>query len=258
MLLEEKMNQRSSEDDFILNHIRSQIYKKNRNFTALIMGRVGTGKSFSALALCQLLHKDFNVREHVFFFTKDILKGVYEEKFPAGTPIIFDEAGIDNSNRKSYMDKFNIAMSFLLQTWRDRNIILFVTVPEQLFLDKGIRRLFDMHIETTNVNFSRETVSTKWKTVKVNYQSGKAYFTNLRDENGAILKIEIPKPDDEIIREYKLKKREFQNKLYKQQIEKIGETPIDEQENLEKREDKIKDIIELMKNQDFTKDKIIR
>ena len=196
----------------LIHYIKDQI-SRNRNVCILVVGRVGTGKSWSCLKLASVLDPSFNMERIVFNLT-DLLELVHKGKVGKGEVIIFDEAGISVSNRNSYMNQFNKAMSHLLQTWRHRNHILFISVPSIAFIDKGIRSMFDLMIETTRVVRKRQVVQCDVKMIQHNYQIGKTYYYNARMEDGTTMLLEIGKPNTKLINRYEKKKTEFTTDLY--------------------------------------------
>jgi len=197
----------------VLGYIKEQVHTYNRNFVGIVVGRVGTGKSYTTIRFAEELDPTFNV-DRIVFKVEDLLDIVHENKLPPGSVIVFDEAGIGVSNRQHYMNKFNKAMGFLLQTWRARNLILFVTVPDLGFVDAGVRKMFDALIETTKVIKSKRVVRVKWKFIQVNPQLGKAYFHGLTDGNCKI-DLLVKKPSVKLIHIYEKKKEEFLTELYK-------------------------------------------
>jgi len=214
----------------IINHIKGNL-AKSRNWCTLCVGRVGTGKSYSAMRLAEVLDSEFNV-DRVVFKIEDLLDMVHKETIPPGSVIVFDEGGIAISNRNSYMNKFNKSMAMLLQTWRHRNIILFVTVPDISFVDAGIRKLFDANMESVEVVKKRRVVKVKWKFTQLNNQSGKIYYKNARIRN-KILNVEIKKPSAKLLHDYEKKKTAFTTALYKQLQNEL--TPIVKEEKHEVR-----------------------
>jgi len=198
-----------------INYIKNQVTRENRNFTGIFVGRTGSGKSWSTLKVAVECDPDFTI-DHVVFKVEDLLNLVHDGNLKPGTAIVFDEAGVAISNRQSYMNKFNKSISFLLQTWRNMRLILLVTVPDIAFVDAGVRKLFDAVIECEKVVKSRNVVKADWKFIQVNAQSGKAYFHNLKNSKFEQLSVEIGKPDVKLIHLYEKKKREFQEKLYKE------------------------------------------
>jgi hypothetical protein len=195
-----------------IKYIKDQIHIWNRNFVGITVGRVGTGKSYTSLHLAELLDENFSI-DRIVFKVEDLLELVHKNDLPPGSVIVFDEAGIGVSNRKHYMNKFNKAMAYLLQTWRSRNLILLVTVPDLAFVDAGVRKMFDALIECKKVIKSKKVVRVKWKFIQVNPQMGKAYYHGL-SANGTKIDLEIGKPSVKIIHAYEKKKAAFLTELY--------------------------------------------
>lgn len=197
---------------YIVKHIKSNL-NQGRNWCTLCVGRVGTGKSYSAMRFAEVLDPNFNV-DRVVFKIEDLLEMVQKEKVPPGSVIVFDEGGIAISNRNHYMNKFNKAMAMLLQTWRHRNIMLFVTVPDISFVDAGIRKLFDASMESVEVIKTKRVVRVRWKFTQLNNQSGKLYYKNAKLD-GKKLMVEVKKPSLKLINAYEKKKKMFTTELYK-------------------------------------------
>ena len=190
-------------------HIKREL-GKSRNFTGIFIGRVGTGKSYSALKMAENLDPSFNI-DRIVFNIPALLD--LAQKLQPGNVIIFDEAGISGSNRNSYMNTLNKSLSFLLQTWRHRQIILFVTIPDIAFIDKGVRKMFDIVLESKGVVKKRKIVKMAVKFVQVNFQSGKAYFKSPRSSSH-IVNTEIGKPSLKLINRYEKAKTNFTTELY--------------------------------------------
>ena len=191
-------------------HIKKEL-RKNRNFCGLFIGKVGTGKSYSALKMAENLDPGFNI-DRIVFDIPALLD--LAQKLQPGNVIIFDEAGISGSNRNSYMNTLNKSLSFLLQTWRHRQIILFVTIPDIAFIDKGVRKMFDIVLESKGVVKDRKIVKMAVKFVQVNFQSGKAYYKSPRSSSH-IVNTEIGKPSIKLINRYEKAKTKFTTELYK-------------------------------------------
>jgi len=197
----------------IVENIKKNLSKK-RNYTIAAVGRVGTGKSYSSLKVAKTLQPSFTIN-NVVFDIPTLLEKVHNEEVKAGEVLIFDEAGISASNRESYMNKFNKAMSFLMQTWRHRQIVLIITVPDIAFIDAGTRKMFDAIMECKEVIKSRRVVRVNWKFLQSNVQSGKIYFHNPKTTNMETIQVEIGKPNVKLINQYEKKKKEFTTELYK-------------------------------------------
>ena len=216
----------------ILKLIRAEVEHKNRNHSVLCVGKPGTGKSWSMLRMGEALDETFTV-DSVIYDIEELLDKINSGEISKGQCVLLDEAGIIVSNRESYMNKYNKAMSHILQTWRHRNIILLVTVPNISYIDKGLRSMFDSLCITREVVKSRGVVKVDWKFIQTNYQMGKTYYHRAKSALREVLNIEIGKPTLKIRRTYEKRKVEFTSELYEKlkgelKGEEIDTTEIDE------------------------------
>ena len=178
---------------------------ENKNFMAIISGATGSGKSWSALSIGQLLDPEFDVSRVIFRGT-DLLKLINSGKLKKGSVIVWDEAGIDLSNR-SWQSATNKLLNFLLQTFRHKNIILLFTTPYSDFVDKLTRRLFHAEFKTISIDFDKNTTKIKPLLIQYNARYGKFYYKFLRiihQEGGAVPISEwnVPAPSKELIKAY--------------------------------------------------------
>ena len=227
------------EDYSLVRYIHRRI-KNNKNFLATITGPTGSGKSWSALSMAELIDKDFTVKR-VIFKARELMKLINEENLKPGSVIVWDEAGIDLSNR-NWQSVTNKMLNALLQTFRHKNFILFFTVPYHDFIDVASKKLFHADFETQKINKNQEVVIIKPKLLQYNSNLSKWYRKYLKVSiDGKIVKIRkwaVPKPSDNLIKAYEEKKNIFTKALNKeidkqledlepkeQSIEVIKETP---------------------------------
>ena len=148
-----------------INYIHNRI-KNNKNFLATLTGKTGSGKSWSALSMGEMLDKDFNIKR-IIFKAEDLMDLINNGNLKRGSVIIWDEAGIDLSNR-NWQSNINKMLNFLLQTFRHKNFILILTVPYQDFLDASSRKLFHADIETVSIDKREKRVIVKPKLLQYN------------------------------------------------------------------------------------------
>lgn len=195
---------------YILNRIRN-----NKNFLATITGPTGSGKSWTALSIAELLDPTFSV-DRIIFKGKDLMKLINEGDLKAGSVIIWDEAGIDLSNR-NWQSVTNKMLNALLQTFRHRNFILIFTVPFHDFIDSSSKKLFHADFETQRINKNKMEVIIKPKLLQYNPNLGKWYRKYLKvKRQGKIFKVKrwaVPKPSDKLIKDYEERKNQFTRKL---------------------------------------------
>ena len=203
-----------SNDYSLVRYIHRRI-KNNKNFLATITGPTGSGKSWSALSMAQLLDPTFTA-DRVIFRARDLMKLITTGDLKAGSVIVWDEAGIDLSNR-NWQSVTNKMLNSLLQTFRHRNFVLFFTVPYHDFIDSASKKLFHADFETQRINKNQGVVIIKPKLLQYNSNLGKWYRKYLKVQmNGSVVKIKrwaVPKPTDELIKEYEIRKNMFTKDL---------------------------------------------
>ncbi len=196
-----------------IRYIKKRI-RENKNFLALISGQTGTGKSWSAISIGKMVDPSFNIGR-VVFRGKDLMLLVNSDEFKKkkGIFIVWDEAGVDISNR-NWQQTANKMINFLLQTFRHRCFILFFTCPYTDFIDAQTRKLF--HAEFKTISIDKKNRTTKLKGFLLQYNSElkrfyKKYLKVITKENGVIPvhNWNIPAPDAEFIKLYENKKESF-------------------------------------------------
>ena len=136
------------------------------------------------------------------------------------------------------MNTLNKSLSFLLQTWRHRRLILLVTVPDIKYIDAGVRKMFNILFESAKVIKTKGVVAIKAKYIQVNYQSGKAYHKNFRRSN-RLVKLYVKKPTVKLRHRYEKRKTEFTTQLYKDLEVSITDKPKEKVDNQDFRRCKV-------------------
>ena len=196
-------------------YIKGRI-SKNKNFLGMISGATGTGKSWSALSIAEQLDSEFDVSRCVFR-GKELMRLINSDKLKSGSVVIWDEVGVDLSNR-SWQSTTNKLLNYLLQTFRHRNIILLFTAPYSDFVDALTRRLFHAEFKTESINYEKQTTKLKPQLIQYNSRIKKFYFKYLRlvtKEYGVvpITAWHVPAPSKELIQAYEAKKAQFTKEL---------------------------------------------
>jgi len=113
--------------------------KSNQHFVLLIVGRPGSGKSYTALRIAELIDENFTLN-NVAYTPAEFIKLVRE--LSEGSVVIFDEAGVGVYSR-DWQNKINRAFAKLVQILRYKRLGIIFTTPHAMFLDKAVRVLFD-------------------------------------------------------------------------------------------------------------------
>jgi len=104
-----------------------------RNFLIAIVGETGSGKSYMALRLGEVLdpNQDFNI-DHVTFTPDEFFDFLSKAKHNCF--VVFDEAGVSFSHRE-YMSMINKMLGMVFQTFRYKFINVIFTLPSLGYMD---------------------------------------------------------------------------------------------------------------------------
>lgn len=205
-----------------IRYIKQRI-RRNKNMLMLISGATGSGKSYCSLRIAQELDPEFNI-ERCVFTGIELMDLINSGKLGSGNVIVFEEAGIDLSNR-SWQSTMNKLLNFLLQTFRHKNFILIFNSPYADFIDKSSRKLFHSECQTLSIDFKNKQVRLKPLLIQYNSRNEKFYYKFLRcvTKDGVLpVKVwRVDMPDAELLKQYERKKNEFTSRLNKNILEEL-------------------------------------
>lgn len=204
--------------------------KNNKNNLVAVVGRTGSGKSWSALSICEMLAKESGIPfgiDNVVFTLKDLMHLVNHGNLKSGANIVFDEPQTE-INAREFQTLANKVFGYLITTFRHRNLTLFFCTPFEDLLDKTCRKLFHATFLTVSINRNTKTVRLKPKESQYNSHYSKFYVKRLKYSSKPKGKTryitkklkywDIPKPSKELLKLYEIKKIAFTTKL-NQEIE---------------------------------------
>ena len=217
-------------NDPVLSYFWKRIYYYDQNVLLLVCGGTGTCKSGSALTLGHLLDVTtkkskvkgepaecigrFNVAR-VVFKAEDFISLV-NSNIPKGSVIIWDEIGVEHDSRNYYSLK-NKLVKYVMQTFRYKNFILIMTVPDLKSIDIGTRRLLHCYLEMKGPVGNRQMARGALKLVQINPQTGKDYYKQMRfydKDKKTLAAYFIPRPYPELEEAYKAKKKIMTTEWY--------------------------------------------
>lgn len=229
----EPLQKDTLEAKFFRKNIWERMWVRNEHFMGVIVGREGSGKSWTGIKLAEVCDPTFNA-ERVMFDPVDFLKRLEEWKEnneTQGKMVVIDEAGVGVGVRTWY-DKDQIMLNQVLQIIRDENMGVIFTLPRLEELDSQTEGRLHAFMEMTR----------KWagKWVKFKYLNWdptrdgrnkiyKEYPT--RNVNGYEQKIKrlcVSPPSQDVIEPYEERKNKFQNEQYANAIEEMEEDVDDE------------------------------
>lgn len=243
----QKIDTRQVEARVLRQKIWDRCNVNNMHFMAAVVGREGSGKSWTALKIAELVDPSFNA-QRVMFDPADFLKRLQEWKESgetSGKAIVIDEAGVGVGVR-SWYDKDQIKFNQVLQVIRDENMATLFTLPALGELDSMSRTRLHALIEMTDKE-AGEWGELKWKNMdpdRIN-ETGTVYkkYPRMR-VNGHVRKIKKLKygpPSDELIAEYEKRKDAFQEELYQEALDEMSDEDTDDGPDLQSIADEIVD-----------------
>jgi hypothetical protein len=199
----------------------------------VIVGREGSGKSHTCLSILEKADPSFNAArasfdpEHFLENINDIPK---EER--RGKAVMLDEAGVGMGVR-SWHDSDQINFNKVLQTARDDNMIIGMTLPRLTELDSQTRGRLHGFLEMRDVK-PGEFAEFSWKNVSPSRdENDRLYKWYPRLSRGGrkrpVKKLKIGPPSEELTANYEEHKEEFKAELYQETIDDMGEDDGDEE-----------------------------
>ncbi|EQD66410.1 hypothetical protein B1B_06148 [mine drainage metagenome] len=115
-----------------------------RNLIALFIGDTGSGKSYSAIRLAERVDPNFSVAR-IVFTVKEFLDPV-NSGLPKGSVIVFDDAGL-GINARLWQEMSARVFGMLTQGFRYKQILTFITVPDETFIERQSRKLVHIRLK---------------------------------------------------------------------------------------------------------------
>ena len=191
--------------------IIKQRLEQNKNALIAVVGETGSGKSYSALRLAELIDDDFNVSGKVCFRPIEFVKAVQRAR--KGAAIVFDEAGVGIPAREWWSIQ-NRLLDYVIQTFRFKNLCVIFTMPNLNFIDEHARLLFHYVLETQFIDYEAESVVLKPFKIMSYSRAKKTYLVYPRIKNVVIRRLLVSKPSERVIKEYEAKKERYLSELY--------------------------------------------
>ena len=204
--------------------------KHNQHAIVMIVGKTGEGKSRTALFagykvalyLAKQLGghwKDYFNSENIAVMTTEEVIRVMKANSPKKV-IILDDIGAA-WNSRVWNSKGNKILNRIIMTFRNKNNLLILTLPDSFILDKVPRNLLHFHIEMFKQEFDQGFAIYKLFRVLRRYRTGKTYFVHPRLNGvkfvaGAVDDSEIPQ---ELIDEYETRRNAIQCEAEKKDMD---------------------------------------
>jgi ABC-type oligopeptide transport system ATPase subunit len=215
--------------------MRGRTMRKNNNNLISVVGKTGSGKTWVAMSICEIMSEmdgvPFDV-DHIVFSLTELMELINSGKLKRGSKIVFDEPQISIGARE-FQSEANKVFNFLISTFRHRNFTLFFCTPFEKLLDKSTRRLFHAKFETISINPNKKTCRIKPRFIEYSDFKEHPYRKQLlvvvknsetgKSDTNKVAYWDLPKPSQELIDKYEIKKREFTDRLNKNIYKRLQE-----------------------------------
>lgn len=198
--------------------------RKNQNNLVAVIGKTGSGKTYSAISICEMMSEMDGVPftiDHVVFSLTELMELINSKKLRKGSKIIFDEPQVSISARE-FQSQANKVFNYLLSTFRHKNLTLFFCTPFESLLDKSTRKLFHVRMETVSINLAKRLCRLKPRFMEYSDYKEEPYKKRLiilhsnhsgKAQSQKLSFWDVPEPSEELISQYEAKKLEFTNRL---------------------------------------------
>lgn len=214
-----QINGKDIEEGVIMNGWFDSRFNANANILLCILGRTGSGKSWSCIRICEDWYKykfgeEFPIA-HVCFSIREAMELIVGGKLRKGEIIILEEAGV-LMNALDFQNKLNKFFGYVLQSFRSKNIGIIFNLPNFALLSKTARSLLHGVFETESIDKKNKKVVLKPFYLQTNVMMGKAYTKFLVQRIGRgvvkVKRISCSMPSEKNILDYEKKKEEFVNR----------------------------------------------
>jgi adenylate kinase family enzyme len=231
---------------WILRRVWDRVNDANEHFMSCIVGREGSGKSYTAIKIAGMVDPSFNA-DRIIFDVTELLRVLENGDHEPGQFYVLDEAGVQLGNR-TWQDRAQILANQALQLIRSHNLGLIFTLPRLSELDSQAEGRLQNLVEVVD-KVPDEYVKVKWKWMDPDRtdNNGEIYKKYpRRREHGYEKRITrnkfAPPADEELVEEYEQRKSVFQREMYERTIDALT----DDEEEEEAEQLSVKDVATLI------------
>ena len=211
----------------IRDSIIESLYFDKLNYPSIMVGGPGSGKSIGALKYQDCISRDGYNPDLIVFQPRELLElltGAKGYKLKKGDVVIFEEGGLAVSNKRWYSEA-NLIMSEVLQSFRYRNLGLFITVPSTSYIDPSLRTQFKSRQHCIKVNHQKRTNHIRFYESTHNPIFSKTYNKHRREiRNGewvVINNYHVNAPKRNAIKEYEKMKHDYMTDYYQNRLKDL-------------------------------------
>jgi hypothetical protein len=217
----EKQPSKKTFEHRLVKRLWHRIHDQNLNAIIGIYGPPGSGKSYTALRIAELIDPKFTVDNVVF--TVQAFNQAINSGQPRGTAIIGDDFGVAANARKWQSDP-NMILSYIAQTFRWKGYCTIITLPDIDILDAQVRRMVHLSLQTISKNEGHQAVICEPRVPRRYMTSKTTYWyyptTTFQDKDyppgTPIKRVAFHHPDKALCDAYEKRKQPIMDGLYQQ------------------------------------------
>jgi hypothetical protein len=205
-----------------------RINTRNQHYMAALVGPEGSGKSWTALKIAEVIDPTFDADRvmfdpHTFMEQLTAWKDAGETR---GKMIVVDEAGVGIGSR-SWYDKDQIQLNKVLQVIRSENMGMLFTLPRLSELDSQTRGRLRAMIEMDAMRPGEYADVKYLRWFPARDERSKVYrkypIIGDGDAMRKVRRLRFGPPSRELVDGYEARKDQFQSDLYAETTDQIGD-----------------------------------
>jgi len=213
----------------VLRHeVWNRINRRNQHYMAALVGPEGSGKSWTALKIAEVIDPTFDADRvmfdpHTFMESLTAWKDAGETR---GKMIVVDEAGVGIGSR-SWYDKDQIQLNKVLQVIRSENMGMLFTLPRLSELDSQTRGRLRAMIKMDDMKPGKYADVNYLRWFPARDERSKIYrkypIVDIDGKTKKVRRLRFGPPSHELVDAYESRKDAFQTKLYEDTTDQIGD-----------------------------------
>jgi len=229
----EKLQGNTVEQQVIKKKIWDRMWLNNEHFMGVVVGREGSGKSWTGIKLAEVCDPTFEAWR-VMFDPSEFLKQLQEWKKnnnTKGKMVVIDEAGVGVGVR-SWYEKDQILLNQVLQLIRSENMGVIFTLPRLEELDSQTEGRLHAFMEMMQIKRGDWVKMAYFDNIPTRRGENEIYHKypvmNINGWERTIERLKLEPPSLEIVEEYEKRKTEFQDQKYQDAIDEMDDDVDDE------------------------------
>lgn len=201
--------------------VYNTVHRDNRNALIMMVGMPGKGKSWSCVKMASDLDSTFthiSINERCVFEPKEFTRIVAEGNLKKGSVVMLEEAGVA-ADAHRWQSFNNRAIKYILQTFRQDNLIVIFNMPIVKYLDSSQRKLFQFILEAERVYKTRKLCKIKVRRIQYNQILDKTYYPRpIYRHDGQVIKLDrlfLKRADIKLIHAYEKLAAPYKERLKK-------------------------------------------